>query len=234
MVSRLIQFAILATTALLLSPTANVLAAIPDNNDNCENWAASGECDANSVFMYANCATSCEKMEKSAADTAKELAAIDSFFDLESKDINGKMVNFEQFRGKVTIVVNVASYCGYTESHYHGLVDLWSNIKDENVEILAFPCNQFGQQEPESDSNIAKFAEGKGVTFTMMSKVDVNGPNASLVFKYLKSEAGPSAITWNFATYFVIGTDGDITSHSGVEPMSLLQYSLDLLKGGEL
>ena len=149
-------------------------------------------------------------------------------------------------------------------------MDLWSNIKDENIEILAFPCNQFGQQEPESNDSIAKFAKGKGVDFTMMSKVNVNGPNASLVYKYLKNQAGPSAITWNFgtyreslilqalfrvvtltlpltallsamvfsldsvATYFVVSPDGDITSHSGVEPMGLLQYSLDLLKADEL
>ena len=98
----------------------------------------------------------------------------------------------------VTIIVNVASYCGYTESHYRGLVDLWSKVKDETVEILAFPCNQFGAQEPESDSSILQFAKNKGVEFTMMSKIDVNGPNSSLVYKYLKKEAGPATIKWNF------------------------------------
>ena len=151
--------------------------------------------------MYESCATSCDKIEKVTAGAQRELEAIGSFFDLESKDINGKMIKFEQFRGKVTIIVNVASYCGYTESHYHGLVDLWSNIKDEEIEILAFPCNQFGQQEPESNDRIAKFAKGKGVEFTMMSKVNVNGPNASLVYKYLKNQAGPSSISWNFGAY---------------------------------
>jgi len=79
-------------------------------------------------------------MVKLETQTEKELAGIDSFFDLEAQDINGKTLKFEQFRGKVTIIVNVASYCGYTESHYHGLVELWSNIKDKDVEILAFPC----------------------------------------------------------------------------------------------
>ena len=67
----------------------------------------------------------------------------------------------------VTIIVNVASYCGYTESHYRGLVELWGNLKGEAVNILAFPCNQFGAQEPESESQIAKFAKGKGVEFEM-------------------------------------------------------------------
>ena len=148
--------------------------------------------------MYENCATSCEKMEQSAAESQRQLATIGSFFDLEAKDIHGNTIKFEQFRGKVTIIVNVASYCGYTESHYRGLVDLWSNIKDEEIEILAFPCNQFGQQEPKTNDDIAKFAKGKGVEFTMMSKVNVNGPNASVVYKYLKNQAGPSSISWNF------------------------------------
>jgi glutathione peroxidase-family protein len=105
----------------------------------------------------------------------------------------------------VTIIVNVASQCGYTESHYRGLVNLWSKVKDESVEILAFPCNQFGYQEPESDASIFQFAKTKGVEFTMMSKVNVNGPTASLVYKYLKKEAGPAAITWNFgmSSFFV-------------------------------
>jgi glutathione peroxidase len=98
----------------------------------------------------------------------------------------------------VTIVVNVASKCGYTESHYRGLVNLWSKVKDESVEILAFPCNQFGSQEPDSDAQILQFAKGKGVEFTMMSKIDVNGPTASPVYKYLKKAAGPGAISWNF------------------------------------
>ena len=100
-------------------------------------------------------------MQKAALADAKELEGISSFFDLEAKDIKGKTVKFEQFRGKVTIVVNVASYCGYTESHYRGLVELWSKIKDENIEILAFPCNQFGAQEPESDSKILQFVKSK-------------------------------------------------------------------------
>ena len=67
-----------------------------------------------------------------------------------------------------------------------------------------------------------------------MSKVDVNGPNASLVYKYLKKTAGPNAIVWNFATYFVVSPDGTVTSHSGVEPMGLLDFSLNLARGDEL
>jgi glutathione peroxidase len=79
-------------------------------------------------------------------------------------------------------------------------VNLWSKVKDESVEILAFPCNQFGSQEPDSDAKILQFARGKGVEFTMMSKINVNGPTASPVYKYLKRVAGPGAISWNFGT----------------------------------
>lgn len=186
---------------LFVSPflwSTAALAAGSDGDANCANWAEMGECDNNPNFMLATCATSCEKVKQQDAEDAKELSGISSFFDLEAKDIRGRTIKFEQFRGKVTIIVNVASYCGYTESHYRGLVELWDDVKDKDVEILAFPCNQFGQQEPESNSKIEQFAQQKGAQFRMMDKVNVNGPNASLVYKYLKKQAGPKAISWNF------------------------------------
>jgi len=129
----------------------------------------------------------------------------------------------------------VASYCGYTESHYRSLVQLYSQFENTSpVEILAFPCNQFGQQEPKSNEEIKDFSSSKGVKFRMMDKIDVNGPNASLVYKYLKSKAGPSQIQWNFATYFVIGPDGSVQSFSGVEPLELKEGVLGLLGREEL
>ena len=133
------------------------------------------------------------------------------------------MVKFSECcKGKVTIVVNVASYCGYTESHYNGLVALYNELKDSGVvEILAFPCNQFGKQEPEECPTIKKFAEKKGVEFRMMDKIDVNGPTASKVYKYLKRESGISTITWNFAAYFVVGPEGNVQGFKGVEPHEL-------------
>jgi glutathione peroxidase len=100
---------------------------------------------------------------------------------------------------------------------------------------LAFPCNQFGQQEPDSNEEILKFVQDEyGVTFTMMEKIDVNGPHASIVYKYLKLVAGPPTISWNFATYYVISPDGTISSHSGVEPMDLQSSLLGLLDNDEL
>lgn len=224
--NQLIQLLILVTLPLLIHATAT------DDDPRCSNWAAVGECAANPSYMLTHCAASCAASEAATAAEQAAVAAIDSFFDLpDGKDIHGKTVSFADLRNQVTIVVNVASYCGYTESHYKGLVELWSEVKETAaVHILAYPCNQFGQQEPGTADEIAAFAKNKGVEFTIMSKVDVNGPGADLVFKFLKQKTGVTAIQWNFATYFVIGPDGGITQHSGVEPMDLKGYALSLLK----
>lgn len=194
----------------------------------CIAWAAMGECELNPGFMLKNCEAACEDHQgKQEAD--KALLEGVEFFNLEAKDIDGNLIKFETFKNKVTVIVNVASYCGYTESHYKGLVELYSQLP-ESVEILAFPCNQFGQQEPEANAKIKEFAKNKGVEFTMMSKIDVNGPDASLVYKFLKSQAGIPTIHWNFATYFVVSPDGTVESHSGVEPMELKDTVMDLLE----
>jgi glutathione peroxidase-family protein len=185
--------------------------------------------------MMETCATSCELEAKQALKEAKELQGINSFFDLSAKDIIGDLVEFSKFEGQVTILVNVASYCGYTDSHYKSLVQLWSQVRHTGqINILAFPCNQFGAQEPETNENILEFAHGYHVDFTMMDKIDVNGANASLVYKYLKAKAGPANIAWNFATYFVVAPDGTIESHSGIEPLELKDAALGLLESDEL
>ncbi|KAG7352464.1 glutathione S-transferase domain containing protein [Nitzschia inconspicua] len=208
--------------------------ALTDNHDSCPQWAASGECDNNPGYMLNNCAKSCDQIAKQALNDAKELEGIESFFDLEAKDIHGKIVNFSQFKGQVTLVVNVASECGYTDSHYRSLVKLYKEIDSAPINIMAFPCNQFGKQEPGTADEILEFVEEEyGVEFTMMEKVDVNGPNASIVYKFLKSKAGPSTITWNFATYFVIAPDGSVESHSGVEPLELKHQLFTLAKSGD-
>lgn len=184
--------------------------------------------------MQSSCAASCDKFEQARLADQKELEGV-TFFDLKAKDINGNDFDFASLKGKVTIITNVASFCGYTESHYRGLVELYSELEGTSaVEILAFPCNQFGAQEPESNANIKQFAENKGVKFTMMNKINVNGPDASLVYKFLKKESGPSNIGWNFATYFVISPDGSVESFSGVEPMQLRDGVLEMLDREEL
>ena len=98
------------------------------------------------------------------------------------------------------------------------MVSMWKFLSViEQVHLLAFPCNQFGGQEPDSNEEILDFVTSNyGVKFTMMDKVDVNGPNASMVFKYLKSQADIGNIGWNFATYFVVDKVGGVTTHSGL------------------
>ncbi len=163
--------------------------------------------------------------------TEVKLANIESFFDLEAQDIDENVLEFDQFKGKVTVITNVASFCGYTESHYKGLNELYSQFKDSAVgfNILAFPCNQFGEQEPKQCGVIKEFAQSKGVEFTMMNKVDVNGSMASPVYLYLKKVAGPPRITWNFATYYVVKPDGTVNSYSGVTPMELKEVILEAM-----
>lgn len=193
-----------------------------------------GECEANPVFMHENCPVACDRLREVKSEQDARLASVGSFFELDARDIDGNLVRFSQFEGKVTVIVNVASYCGYTESHYRGLVELWSEVKHEDVSILAFPCNQFGAQEPGSADEIKHFADGKGVEFTMMEKVDVNGAKTSLIYLYLKSQGALASIGWNFATYFVVGPDGEITAHSGVEPMQLKATIFEKLGKEEL
>mmetsp|Transcript_694 Transcript_694/g.1107 ORF Transcript_694/g.1107 Transcript_694/m.1107 type:complete len:228 (+) Transcript_694:147-830(+) len=221
---------------LLALFVGSVISAAPDQNENCKSWAEQGECDNNPGYMLENCATSCNEVAKQALKDAAELEGISSFFDLTANDIFGKPVDFSAFRGKVTLVVNVASECGYTDSHYTGLVKLWKQVEPtKQINILAFPCNQFGRQEPGSSEEILEFVRDEyGVEFTMMEKVNVNGPNASIVYKYLKSKAGPGSITWNFATYYVISPDGSVQAHSGVEPLDLKDQLMSLLQSDEL
>ena len=184
--------------------------------------------------MLIQCATSCHAAQKAAEKTAQEVAAVDSFFALSAKDIDGNDVSFETFRGQVTVLTNVASYCGYTESHYRSLVELYAATAGKLVTILAFPCNQFGKQEPGTADDIKQFAASKGVQFKMMEKIDVNGPDAHLVYKYLKHQTKTNAIGWNFATYFVVDPDGNVEAHNGVEPMDLLPLILEKAGSEEL
>jgi glutathione peroxidase len=221
--------ALLLLLCLLFLTRANAVRA--DRNDSCEAWANQGECEANQPYMLVHCATSCDAVAKAASEG---LDGIESFFDLSAKDIDGNAIAFESFRGKVTVLTNVASYCGYTESHYRGLVELWSVMSDKAVEILAFPCNQFGAQEPEEADKIKDFASSKGVRFRIMEKINVNGPNAHQVYKYLKAQAGPPSINWNFGTYFVVGPNGVVESHSGVGPMELRDVVDEILEKEEL
>lgn len=136
-----------------------------------------------------------------------------SVYDFSAQAIDGKTRTLADFKGKVLLVVNTASQCGFTPQ-YTGLEALHKKYADRGFAVLGFPSNQFGQQEPGPDTEIAEFCETSfGVTFPMFSKVDVNGTAAHPLFKYLTSEKkgvlGSEAIKWNF-TKFLVGKDGAV------------------------
>jgi len=129
------------------------------------------------------------------------------FYNLKPKLPGDKEYDFEQLRGKVVLIVNVASKCGFTPQ-YKGLQGLHDKYKDKGLVILGFPCNQFGGQEPEDNAGIATFCElNHGVTFPLMAKSDVNGDNANEVYKYIKSQKsgllGLTRIKWNFEKFLI-------------------------------
>ena len=126
--------------------------------------------------------------------------------------------DLSEYSGKTLLIVNVASQCGFTPQ-YRGLQDLYTEFMDRGFEILAFPCNQFGSQEPGTAGEIAKFCETEfGVTFELFEKTDVNGPNTHPLFTYVKSRApgifGTEAIKWNF-TKFLINKSADSVKRYG-------------------
>lgn len=151
-----------------------------------------------------------------------------SLFDFTVTNANGQPQDLSQYKGKVVLVVNVASKCGFTPQ-YKGLEELYQKFSSNGLVILGFPCNQFGAQEPGNDSEILSFCSlNYGVTFPVMSKVDVNGEKAAPVFQFLKSSApgllGTEMIKWNF-TKFLVGKDGKVIERyaPNTEPSAIAQ-----------
>ena len=133
--------------------------------------------------------------------------------DFTAKLPNGDEIALSQKLGKVLLVVNTASKCGFTPQ-YDGLEALWRDYGDKGFEVLAFPCNQFGHQEPGSADEIESFCKVNfGVSFPLFAKIDVNGDEATPLYQWLKAEApgivGTKAIKWNF-TKFLIDRDGKV------------------------
>jgi len=133
--------------------------------------------------------------------------------DFTVKTNRGEDLDLESKLGKVLLVVNTASKCGFTPQ-YDGLEKLFEEFKDRGFEVLGFPCNQFGAQEPGDADEIAEFCKVNfGVTFPLMAKVDVNGDQASPLFDWMKGEApglmGSKSIKWNF-TKFLIDRQGNV------------------------
>lgn len=136
-----------------------------------------------------------------------------SFYEFESKDAKGNTIKMSDFKGKVVMIVNVASQCGFTDQ-YRGLEALYRKYKEQGLVILGFPCNQFGEQEPGNEEEILKFCKlTYDVTFPIMHKVDVNGTKVDPLYDWLKAQApgllGTEGIKWNF-TKFLIGPNGQV------------------------
>ena len=136
-----------------------------------------------------------------------------SVYDYSAKTLDGQDVNLADYRGQVLLIVNTASKCGFTPQ-YEGLEALYKTYKDRGFTVLAFPCDQFGAQEPGNAEEIANFCSlTYDVTFPVMSKIDVNGADAHPLYRFLKREQkgvlGTEAIKWNF-TKFLIGKDGEV------------------------
>ncbi|WP_458701696.1 glutathione peroxidase [Sulfurospirillum sp. 1307] len=135
-----------------------------------------------------------------------------SIYDIQAKDIDGNVVKLDKYKGKVMLIVNVASKCGFT-GQYKGLQELYDKYESKGLRILGFPCNQFLSQEPGTEEEIKSFCTlNYGVKFDMFSKIDVNGENTHPLYVYLKKNSGgflTDTIKWNF-TKFLVDKDGKV------------------------
>ncbi len=136
-----------------------------------------------------------------------------SIYDFEAQGMGGQAVPLAQFRGRPLLIVNTASACGFTPQ-FAGLEELHKTYGQRGLVVLGFPCNQFGGQDPGSNEEIASFCQvNYGVSFPMMKKIDVKGPEAHPLYRWLTAEApgllGSKAIKWNF-TKFLVGRDGQV------------------------
>lgn len=158
-----------------------------------------------------------------------------NIYDFNVKTIDGQEISMSKYKGKVLLIVNVASKCGFT-SQYEGLEKLFEKYKNEDFMVLGFPSNQFANQEPESNEKIKEFCSlTYDVKFDMFAKVDVNGENEAPLYKFLKSNQkgilGSENIKWNF-TKFLVDKNGDVVDRfaSTTSPESIEKDIIKLLK----
>ena len=156
------------------------------------------------------------------------------FYDFKAKKINGQEVEMKDDEGKVVLIVNTASKCGFTPQ-FAELENLYKEYKDSGLEILGFPCNQFAKQDSGSNEEIHSFCQlNYGVSFNMFEKIEVNGKNAHPLYRFLKDQQGGimgSDIKWNF-TKFLIDRDGNVVKRYApiVKPSKIESDIKDLLK----
>lgn len=157
-----------------------------------------------------------------------------SFYDLQCTDKKGETFKFDTLKGKVVLIVNTASKCGFTPQ-YKDLETLYKRYQDQGLVIIGFPCNQFGHQEPGSEEEITSFCQlNYGVSFPIMKKIDVNGDKADPVYEYLKSQKsglmGLTRIKWNFEK-FLVDRQGNVHQRysSLTKPLSMEEDIKQLL-----
>lgn len=140
-----------------------------------------------------------------------------NIYDFKVKDAKGETVEMSDYKGKVLLIVNTATGCGFTPQ-YDGLEKLYADYNEKGFEILDFPCNQFGHQAPGTEEEIVSFCKMKfGTTFKQFAKIEVNGKNEEPLYTYLKSQKkglGGSNIKWNF-TKFLVDRDGNVVERFG-------------------
>ena len=151
------------------------------------------------------------------SESARRLDGMTTIHEFSATSIDGIERQLVDYKGKVVLVVNTASQCGFT-GQYKGLEELYRTYADRGLVVLGFPCDQFGHQEPGDEEEIATFCERNfGVTFPLFSKVDVNGPDAHPLYQWLRSEKSGlvgDKIRWNF-TKFLIDTEGNVVQRYG-------------------
>lgn len=157
-----------------------------------------------------------------------------SLFDFKAESIDGLEINLADYKDKAKafLIVNVASACGLTDSNYKQLTEIYTELKPQGLEILAFPCNQFGAQEPKCNLDIKKFAkESYKVEFPMFSKIDVNGESSSALYNFLRSQGKVEKIPWNFSK-FLLDRNGKFVAFypHNASPMSFKKDIEDLLQ----
>ena len=151
------------------------------------------------------------------SESARRLDGMTTIHEFSATSIDGIERQLVDYKGKVVLVVNTASQCGFT-GQYKGLEELYRTYADRGLVVLGFPCDQFGHQEPGEDDEIAGFCERNfGVTFPLFSKIDVNGPDAHPLYQWLRSEKSGlvgDKIRWNF-TKFLVDTEGNVVERYG-------------------
>lgn len=155
-------------------------------------------------------------------------------YEFQAKTVDRNEVSLEEYKGKVLLIVNVASKCGFTPQ-YKELQEIYEAYKEKGLEILGFPCNQFMNQEPGTDQEIKSFCElNYGVTFPVFAKIDVNGSEAHPLFEYLTENApgllGSKAVKWNF-TKFLVDSNGKVVNRyaPSTKPKDIIKDIEELL-----